>query len=137
MSESREHQALVARLDRALAVALGRRRRPVIRVDGRHSKGVAPKIIDGYRPDIYAFDGTITVVGEAKPPNDLETRRSLQQILAFAAYIQKEPSRHLVLSVHWSSSVAARSLLRDAAQQINVTQARLHVLDGVNDLVLP
>lgn len=134
MAESKQHQYLVARLDRAVTEALGGCIRPVVRVDGKLSKGVAPRNIGGYRPDVYAFNRTMTVIGEAKPPEDLETERSRKQLKAFVRFVEADLSRHLVLSVHWTSAVTARILMREAAQQR--TNARFHVLDGVRPLVL-
>ena len=135
MAESKQHQYLVARLDRAVTAALGGCIPPVVRVDGKLSKGVAPRSIGGYRPDVYAFNRTITVVGEAKPPEDLETERSRRQLEAFVHFVEADLFRHLVLSVHWTSAVTARMLMQEAAQK--KTNTRFHVLDGVRPLMLP
>lgn len=106
----------------------------MVRVDGKLSKGVAPTNIGGYRPDVYAFNRTMTVIGEAKPPEDLETERSRDQLKAFVRFVEADVSRHLVLSVHWTSAVTARILMREVAQQR--TNTRFHVLDGVRPLML-
>ena len=136
MTESKQHQYLVTRLVRAITDALGDRPRSVCRIDGKHSRGVAPTVIDGHRPDVFVFNRTTTVVGEAKPPDDLETERSRRQLQAFVRYVEADPSRHLVLSVHWSTAVTAKLLLRTATQERHIAESRLHVLDGVRALVL-
>ena len=44
-----------------------------------------PNRIEGFVPDVYAFDAPLTtvIIGEAKTPDDLETERSKKQITAF------------------------------------------------------
>ena len=130
MPESNIHQSLVARLVQDVLLAMGRDSM-VYRVDGTQSLGNAPPTLNGHRPDVYAFNRSISVVGEAKPPNDLESERTWRQLNAFVEYVASSPSRHLVLAVHWETSLTAKGILRRLAIQSNDLRTRLHVSDGI------
>lgn len=106
----------------------------VYRVDGILSLGNAPPVLNGHRPDVYAFDRHTRVIGEAKPPRDLESDRSRRQLDAFVSYVAENPSHHLVLAVHWETSVTAKGILRRLALHSNDLRTRLHVSDGVSPL---
>lgn len=133
MPESNVHQILVVRLVHEVLRAMGRDSK-VCRVDGIQSLGNAPPTLNGHRPDVFAFNRDIRVIGEAKPPSDLESERSLRQLKAFAEYVDSEPSCHLVLAVYWETSFTARNILRRLATQSSGLEARLHVSDGVDPL---
>lgn len=130
MPESSTHRDLVNRLVREVSSAMGGGT-VVCRVDGVHSLGIAPPVLYGHRPDVFAFDLHTRVIGEAKPPSDLESERSRRQLHAFISYVAENPSHHLVLAVHWETSVTAKGILRRLATQSPDLGTRLHVSDGV------
>lgn len=134
MPESNAHRDLVNRLVREVSSAMGGGT-VVCRVDGILSLGNAPPVLNGHRPDVYAFGRHTSVIGEAKPPNDLESDRSRRQLDAFVSYVAENPSHHLVLAVHWETSVTAKAILRRLASQSNDLRTRLHVSDGVSPLL--
>lgn len=133
MPESIAHRNLVNRLVREVSSAMGGGT-VVCRVDGILSLGNAPPVLNGHRPDVYAFDRHTSVIGEAKPPSDLESERSKRQLDAFVSYVAENPSHHLVLAVDWETSVTARGMLRRLATESNDLRRRLHVSDGVSAL---
>ena len=137
MSESSHHKGLVSRAARAVRTALCEHGQFSCFVDGSPSSDGLPPEIDGYRPDVYATTQYIAVVGEAKPPWDVETRRSEHQLGAFLAYVEQEPWRHMVLAVHWTSSATAKSVLRSIAFDWRAVRGRVHILDGRYILTLP
>ena len=136
MAESNHHQGLVSRAAMAVRAALCGRGQFTCFVDGPASDGLPPAI-DGYRPDVYATADHIVVVGEAKPPWDVETRRSEHQLGAFLHYVEQQPCRHMVLAVHWTSSATAKSVLRSLAFDWTAVRSRVHILDGRYILTLP
>ena len=115
MVESSHHQGLVIRAVEAVRSALREDERLVCLADGSSVSDGFPPEIDGYRPDVYATTERIVVVGEAKPPWDVESRRSEHQLGAFLSYVEKSHSRHMVLAVHWSTSATAKSVLKSLA----------------------
>lgn len=137
MAESELHKGLVARAAKAVRFALCGHDRFEIFVDGPSSTNGVPPLIDGYRPDVYAVTERTVIVGEAKPPWDVETRRSEQQIGAFLHYVEQDPCRHMVLAVHWTSSATAKSVLRNIAYDWLAVRGRVHILDGRHILTLP
>jgi len=100
------------------------------------SDGFPPEI-DGYRPDLYAAAQRIVVVGEAKPPWDVESRRSELQLGAFLHFVEREPCRHMALAVHWSTAATAKSVLRSIAYDWPSVRGRVHILDGRYILAFP
>ena len=137
MVESSHHQGLVSRAAKAVRAALCGHGQFSCFVDGSPAFDGLPPAIDGYRPDVYATTKHIVVVGEAKPPWDVETRRSEYQFSAFLHYVEQEPSRHMVLAVHWTTSATARSVLRSVAYDWPGVSGRVHILDGQYILTLP
>ena len=137
MAESEHHQGLVSRTARAVRAALCGHSQVTCFVDGLAASGGMPLAINGYRPDVYATSEHIVVVGEAKPPWDVETRRSEHQLGVFLHYVEQESCRHMVLAVHWSSSATARSILRSIAYDWLAVRGRVHILDGRYILTFP
>lgn len=135
MAESALHKELVRRLRRAVSRAL----KP--RAEGIVDRGGGDRdptwMIGGSHPDVRAIGGGLEVVGEAKPPGDLETLRSKVQVRTFMRYIEQVGTAHLVLAVQWESAPTAWNLLRRSARNWNSVRERVHVLDGTNVLTLP
>ena len=137
MAESSHHQALVARSVEAVRSALSGHDRLVCFADGSHLSDGFPPEISGYRPDVYATTECIVVVGEAKPPWDVESRRSERQLGAFLTFVEENPCRHMVLAVHWSTSATAKSVLKSLAHDWISVRDRVHILDGQYVLTFP
>lgn len=137
MAESDLHKGLVRRAARAVRTALSMHGSFKCYVDGLGASDGFPPSIDGYRPDLYASTENVVIVGEAKPPWDVETPRSEYQLGAFLNYVEQQPSRHLVLAVHWTSAATIRSVLRIVAKDWTAVSDRVHVLDGLYILTLP
>ena len=137
MAESSHHQGLVLRAAKAVRTALFGQGSLTCFVDGSTASDGFPPEIDGYRPDVYATTERIVVVGEAKPPWDVESRRSEYQLGAFLHFVEQEPCRHMVLAVHWSSAATAKSVLRSIAYDWPAVRGRVHILDGRYILTFP
>ena len=137
MAESSHHQGLVSRAAKAVRKALCGHGRFMCFVDGSPVSDGFPPEVEGYRPDVYATTERIVVVGEAKPPWDVESRRSEHQLRAFLHYVEQEPCRHMVLAVHWSSAATAKSVLRSVASDWPAVRRRVHILDGRHILTFP
>ncbi len=99
-------------------------------VDGIPDSDGHPPTIQGYRPDVYAETREIVVVGEAKPPWDLESPRSELQLRAFLRYVESDMLRHMVLAVDWTDKATAKSLLKSIALNWECVRDRIHILDG-------
>ena len=98
--------------------------------------GIPPKI-NNHRPDLYATGSGLTIIGEAKPPWDVESARTELQLQAFTNYVELDGSRHLILAVNWISTATASAVIRSLAQDWPSLKHRVHLLDGRRPLVLP
>ena len=136
MSESRHHQGLVQRAAKAISAALAEVERVVYLVDGPSVQSGRPPLIDGFRPDVYAKGEGIEVIGEAKPPWDVETPRSERQLEVFLRYVEKNQHRHMVLAVHWTTAHTAEAVLRSVASDWTEVRNRVHILDGLHIMTL-
>lgn len=78
-----------------------------------------PPLISCYRPDVYAIDAphTITIIGEAKTQQDLETEHTRNQLSVFIRFLRSQPQGLLVIAVPWQARARARSLARLLVQQ--------------------
>ena len=72
-----------------------------------------PNRIEGFVPDVYAFDAPLTtvIIGEAKTPDDLETERSKKQITAFLSFLGHQQAGIFILAVPWQLKRRADSLV--------------------------
>jgi hypothetical protein len=95
-----------------------------------------PPMLEGFVPDMLAetIPRTITVIGEAKSENDLESEHSFHQLLGYFRYLSSMEHSALVISVPWPSAATARAVVKSARN--SVTQAgkvRFYILDGVTN----
>ena len=137
MAESRQHQGLVLRAAKAVRATVGEHQITELRVDSPDARDGAPPIIDGHRPDLYATAHGLIIIGEAKPPWDVESVRTELQLASFTRYVEVDCSRHLLLAVHWASSATASAVVRSLAQDWESLKQRIHILDGRRPLILP
>ena len=132
MAEGAVHRALVHRLETAVSAALGPMAQGIVDRDGGYRDPTW--MIGGAFPDVRAFGQGFEVVGEAKPPIDLETARSQRQVASFMGYIEQLTDAHLVLSVQWHSTPTAWNLLRRCATDWRAVRSKVHVLNGQSAL---
>ena len=130
MSESSEHRDLVVLMADGL-----RAKYPgaVIETDLQERPGdPVPPPIDGRRPDIYAHDKKkkLYVIGEAKTAADLDNKHTHAQIAAFVRYLEARGAGVFVLGVWGAKSDRAKTLLRFANIELELTTTRLQVFDG-------
>ena len=131
MSESEEHRSLVYEMVESL-----HRRYQDIQVESDIQKYVGdsvPPIIDGYRPDIFAHRGEVTLICEAKTMNDIEyidkRNRSIAQVTTFIQYLDKRQG-HFILGSYGHDR--AKTVLRFISEQWEVKKCKLEVFDGLD-----
>ena len=77
-----------------------------------------PYSIGGYVPDVFCCIPGIkhTIIGDAKTPNDLETKHSKDQLEAFADHLATHSeSGELVIATRFEWAACARSILNSLA----------------------
>ena len=92
--------------------------------------GSKPNRICGYFPDVICNipSAQLTIIGEAKTPNDLETRHSNDQLEAFAGYLADHcVNGELVIATRFEWAPYARRVLRGLSpvRKRNVLRARV------------
>jgi hypothetical protein len=88
-----------------------------------------PNRIEGFVPDVYAFDAPLTtvIIGEAKTSDDLETEHSKRQMTAFLTFLGRQESGIFILAVPWQlkrradTVVSAIRAASDAARVTTIT----------------
>ncbi len=91
-----------------------------------------PPIIDGYRPDIYAYNGVnnFYLIGEAKTRTGLNLEHTYIQISSFACYLEAKHQGTFVLGICGEKADSAKTLLRFLRKKLSLTKTILRVFDG-------
>ena len=78
-----------------------------------------PKVIDGFRADIYVHTPQYIIIGEAKTDGD-------SYIKEVKTYNQE---RHIVMSCSWSSYAEMRNFLRNFRKPYDLSDITFHTVD--------
>lgn len=72
-----------------------------------------PPNIGGYFPDVFvkAVGRPLTIIGEAKTTQDLETCRSKLQLISYLTFLKTVSAPCLVISTSWTVQRTAKGLL--------------------------
>lgn len=89
-----------------------------------------PPRIGGFVPDVFAIDAppSITILGEAKTVEDLETEHSREQLAAFLTFLRLQPSGILVVAVPWQAQARAKNLVAQLQRQLQCAGVRAIVI---------
>jgi hypothetical protein len=111
--ESALHVRLVERLIATITDKHTNRRGIILLADHHAYGNDRPPQIGGFCPDVFASDvpTTFRVIGEAKTPTDLQSKRSHRQIIAFLDHLSLYPGSTFYLAVPWFSGAKARSIV--------------------------
>ncbi len=128
MSESEEHRCLVEMMARRLAGMN-------FQVFADLPTGFArPQKIAGFIPDVYGLHRVSggKYIGEAKTRIDLETAHSREQITAFIAEANKNPTGVFILAGFGETATHAKTLLYFLLRQHNFSPITVRVFDGLD-----
>ena len=134
MAESSKHSALVQIIisyigrEHAQIAALG-----IVNDLSSPLHAEKPSRIDGFVPDVYAFDAPLTTVinGEAKTQEDLETDHSRKQITAFLSFLCHQHSGIFILAVPWQAKRRAHAIIEALRAETGATSVNTVTLDDV------
>lgn len=92
-----------------------------------------PNRIDGFVPDVYAFDAprTTTIIGEAKTKEDLETERSKKQIAAFLSHLHYQDTGIFIMAVPWQVKRRAQTIVSILQKAAGAASVRTVTLDDL------
>lgn len=90
-----------------------------------------PPLIRGFVPDVYVPcpPATRIVIGEAKTPGDLETRRTRKQLQAFLAECNQHEDAFFVLAVPWYLVGLGRALVNELKIEFRTSSISTTVVD--------
>lgn len=61
-----------------------------------------PKVIDGFRADIYVQTPKYIIIGEAKTDEDIRNKHTVAQLVAYIKHVKTfNQERHIVMSTSW------------------------------------
>lgn len=132
MSESSEHLNLVTLMARRLALHY-----PNVAMENdlqTHPGESVPRIINGHRPDIYAYlkGGDFCIIGEAKTMAGLDNNHTYSQMISFVSYLETISKGIFVLGVSGEKSSRAKTLLRFVAHELRIVSTTAQVFDGLD-----
>ena len=93
-----------------------------------------PPKVGGFIPDVYGrhrVSGHI-YIGEAKTFDDLETERSVEQIIGFMRHANEAPKGTFILGGMGRTATRAKTVLRFWYMQYGFTKATILVFDGLD-----
>jgi hypothetical protein len=94
-----------------------------------------PPRVDGFVPDVYVdwIGLSRKLIGEAKAPRDLETRRSHDQLSAFLRYLAMYDDSTLLIATPWYRVPSAKSLIESLKSRCNAESVRTVFLEKLPD----
>lgn len=110
MSESDLHRTLVQALAEEIAGDSVWANPPIVYCDIQVNVSQdLPPILGSNRPDVYARDlaNSLSIIGEAKTPDDIDNRHTLAQLASFFHYLRHQPAGELWICVPWMSAGTA------------------------------
>lgn len=134
LAESNKHSALVEiiiryiRREHAHIAALG-----IIDDLSSPLHAEKPNRIDGFVPDVYAFDAPLTtiIIGEAKTEADLETEHSKKQISAFLTFLGHQKTGIFILAVPWQAKRRAKAIVVTLREAVGAASVESITLDDL------
>lgn len=134
LAESIKHTALVQIIisyigrEHAQLTALG-----VINDLSSPLRAEKPNRVDGFVPDVYAFDAPLTtvIIGEAKTQDDLETERSRKQLTAYLSHLGHQETGILILAVPWHLKRRANAIVEALRTETGATSVKTVMLDDI------
>ena len=90
-----------------------------------------PNPIDGFFPDVCAVTTPpeMTLLGEAKTTQDLESLRSYNQILAFLRFLSVRPCPMLIIATPWRATATAKHIIVLAKREACITNVDVQFLN--------
>lgn len=134
MAESSTHSALVKIIinyigqEHAQIAALG-----IVNDLSSPLRSEKPNRIEGYVPDVYAFDAPLTtvIIGEAKTTTDLETEHSKKQITAFLSFLGQQTTGIFILAVPWQAKRRAHAIVTSLREAVGASSVKTVTLDDL------
>lgn len=130
MSQSDEHRLLVLRTADAL---LHRHPGATISADIQASPGdPVPPLIDGFRPDIYAWlpQTGLLIIAEAKTRRDIWNTHTRSQARSFIAHIERAGGGQFILCARGHNADRAKTVLRFLMGEVRPSKVSAQVFDG-------
>jgi hypothetical protein len=131
LAESSKHAALV----QIIISYIGREHAQLGIVNDLSSplRAEKPSRIDGFVPDVYAFDAPLTtvIIGEAKTQDDLETERSRKQMAGFLSYLGLQKTGIFIVAVPWHLKRRAAAIEATIQAETGATAVKTVTLDDI------
>lgn len=89
-----------------------------------------PKVIDGFRADIYVLTPEVIIIGEAKTDDDISNRHTTAQLAAYIKEVKTfHQERHIVMSCSWISYAKMRNFIRNFRKPYDLSDITFHTVD--------
>jgi hypothetical protein len=113
MSESARHMHLVSFIVGWVAKTYPADDLCVLVDEPNNTAANKPPNIGGYFPDVFvkAVGRPLTIIGEAKTTQDLETWRSKLQLISYLTFLKTVSDPCLVISTSWTVQRTAKGLM--------------------------
>lgn len=89
-----------------------------------------PKVIDGFRADIYVHTSKYIIIGEAKTDNDINNKHTAAQLASYITEVKTfNLERHIIMSCSWGAYATMRNFLRNFRKPYDLSDITFHTVD--------
>lgn len=108
----------------------------LIDVDHPNSSSSTPKVLNGYKPDLYYCYNELLVIGEAKTDFDVERPHSMNQ---YKSYYEEAYNFNgnsvLFFCVSWKMFATMKNIMRRIRKNKSSSKIRIIVLNELGEVV--
>lgn len=89
-----------------------------------------PKVIDGFRADIFVQTPKYIIIGEAKTDEDIQNKHTVAQLVAYIKHVKTfNLERHIVMSTSWGAYATMRNFIRNFRKGCDLSDITFHTVD--------
>ena len=129
MSESDQHRSLVQALAREISDSSLWQNPPILYCDIQDGSALdMPPIIGNNRPDVFARDLGVLVIGEAKTANDIDNQHTFDQLISFFDYLCSQAQGEFWMGVPWLNAGTALRVCKHLRKKASAQRIPIRVL---------
>lgn len=136
MAESSIHISFVERIYEEVKKVVPEGSHILIDIDHPDSSASTPKLLNGFKPDLYYCYKNLLIIGEAKTDFDVDRPHSLNQYNSYyeEAYVFEGQSL-LFFCVSWKMFATMKNIMRSIRRKKISSRIRIFVMNDLGEVV--
>ena len=134
MAESSVHISFVEKIHEEAKKIIPFGSHVLIDIDHPNSSSSTPKLLNGYKPDLYYCYDNLLVIGEAKTDFDVERPHSMNQYISYYDEAYKFSGQAvLIFCVSWKMFATMKNIMRRIRRNKVSSKIRIIVLNDLRE----